>query len=110
MNARRGPPQVLRQHPRQDNDETQYYSETLVNNQCSFIRGVYIKDRLNTGKYGPMEEGGCDWCEYVTVESLVQVPPTHWQASPCTIGYLSDGNFRYRAKPSLQFSSITCWR
>ena len=101
MNTRRDPPQVLRQHPHQND-------ESLVDNQCIFICGVYIKGRFDTGKYGLEEEGaeGVVGDQYVTVESLVP----SIQLSLCTIEYLLDGKFRYRARPSLQFSSITCWR
>ena len=70
-------------------------SETLVNNQCIFLRGFYVKERLlgrqvrelkagagyhDPGKYGPEEEGaeGVLADEGVVVEELL--PST--QVSP----------------------------
>jgi hypothetical protein len=94
MNTRQGPPQASQQQSRQDNDETQNDSETLANNQCIFLRGLYVKERLrvipqvikaaagyhNPGKYGPDEEEveGVLGNEDVTVKSLspsTQVSP-----------------------------------
>ena len=123
MNTRRGPPQALHQQPRQDNDETvtQNDSEILANNQCIFLRGFYVKDRLwgpqvmkagagyhDPGKHNPDEEEaeGVLTDDDVTVESLS--PST--QVSPSTLIYLIDDNFFYRARALCQFSSITCWR
>ena len=121
MNTRRGPPQALHQQPRQDNDETQNDSETLANNQCIFLRGFYVKDRLwgpqvmkagggyhDPGKNNPEEEGpeGMLADGDVTVESLL--PST--QVSSQTFIYLIDDNFCYRVRALCQFSSITCWR
>lgn len=96
-NTRRGPSQALHQ---QDRDETQNDRKTLVNNQCIFIRGIYIKDRFEEDGDGVVGD------EYVTVESF----PPKTRVSPLTIGYLSEGNFRSRTRPSSRFSSITCWR
>ena len=86
-NTRQGPPHALHLQPRQDNDEAQNDNRTLINNQCVFLRGFYIKERLvwvprvmkagagyhDPGKYGPEEEGteGLLADEDVTVESLV---------------------------------------
>ena len=100
MNTRRGPPQpqALHQQSHQDCDEAQNDSETLANNQCIFLRGFYVRDRLwgpqvikagagyhDPGKYGPDEEGaeGVLADEDVTVESLL--PST--QVSPLTLIY-----------------------
>ncbi|KAF8816224.1 hypothetical protein BYT27DRAFT_7077737 [Phlegmacium glaucopus] len=74
MNTRQGPPQV------------QEESGPLMNNQCVFLRGFYIKDRFlfgpkvlkagagyhDPGKHGPEEEGveGLLTDEDITVESL----------------------------------------
>ena len=70
VNTRRGPPQVLQQQTRSDYEGTQNDGETLVNNQCIFLRGFYVKERIwgprvmkaaagyhDPGKYGPEEEG-----------------------------------------------------
>lgn len=99
VNTRRGPPQVLHQQTRLGYEETQNdSSETLVNNQCIFLRGLYVKERLwgprvmkaaagyhDPGKYGPEEEeaegvlaDNSDSDESVAVEELL--PST--QVSP----------------------------
>ena len=94
IHTRQGPPQVLDLQARQDNNETQNDNRTLANNQCVFLRGFYLKERLiwgprvmkagagyhDPGKYGPEEEGveGLLADEVVTVESLL--PPN--QVSP----------------------------
>ena len=109
MNTRRGPPHAIDQQPRQDNEETQNHNETLLNNQCVFLRGLYIKDRWlprvmkagagyhDPGKHGPEEEGEAVLAdEDVIVESLL---PSS-QVSPLTFRYLIDGNFHYRARVS----------
>ena len=94
MNTRRGPPEALYLQPRQDDNETQNDNRRLVNNQCIFLRGFYIRERLvlgprvmkagagyhDPGKYGPEEERaeGLLADEDVTVESLLpsnQVSP-----------------------------------
>jgi hypothetical protein len=110
VNTRRGPPQALHQQTRLDYEGTQNDSELeSVNNQCIFLRGFYVKDRLwgpqvmkagagyhDPGKYGPEEEGaeGVLADEDVTVEALL--PST--QVSPLTFIYLIDDNFSYRAR------------
>ena len=123
MNTRRGPPQALHLQPRQDDNETQNDNRTLANNQCIFLRGFYVKERLvrgprvmkagagydDPGKYGPEEEEaeGLLADVDVTVESLL---PSN-QVSPLIFIYLIDSNhFGYRTRASYQFSSITCWR
>ena len=45
MNTRQGPPHALHLQPRQDNDEAQNDNRTLINNQCVFLRGFYIKEK-----------------------------------------------------------------
>ena len=112
VSTRRGPPQALHQQTRPDY-ETQNDSETLVNNQCIFLRGFYVKDRLwgigpkamkagagyhDPGKYGPEEEGaeGVLTDESVTVEALS--PST--QVSPLNFKPYIFTNFGYRARRS----------
>ena len=101
MNTRRGPPQALHLQPRQDDNEAQDDNRTLVNNQCIFLRGFYVKERLvwgprvmkagagyhDPGKYGPEEEGaeGLLADEDVTVESLL---PSSNQVSPSIFIYI----------------------
>ena len=84
--TRWGPPQALQQ-TRLD-EGTQNDNETPVNDQCIFLRGLYIKDRFlglgpqvmkagagyhDPGKHGPEEEGveGVLSDESVTVEALL---------------------------------------
>ena len=84
--TRWGPPQALHQQTRPDYEGTQNDSETLVNDQCIFLRGLYVKDRLlgpqvmkagagyhDPGKHGPEEEGaeGVLSDEGVAVEALL---------------------------------------
>ena len=99
MNTRRGPPQALHLQVRQDDNEIQNDNRTLANNQCIFLRGFYLKERIiwgprvmkagagyhDPGKYGPEEEGveGLLADEDVTVESLLppnQVSPQLWSS------------------------------
>jgi hypothetical protein len=97
INTRLGPPHALHQQTRPD-------YETLVNNQCIFLRGFYVKDRLRgsqvmnagAGYHDPEEEGAESVLadEDVTVEELV--PST--QVSPLNFIYLIDDNFGYRAR------------
>ena len=96
VKTRQGPPEALHQQTRPDYEGTQNDSETLVNNQCIFLRGFFVKDRLwrpmamkagagyhDAGKYGPEEEGveGVLADEGVTVETLL--PST--QVSPLNL-------------------------
>ena len=86
--TRWGPPQALHQQTRLDYEGTQNDGETLVNDQCIFLRGLYIKDRFlglgpqvmkagagyhDPGKHGPEEEGveGVLSDDGVTVEALL---------------------------------------
>ena len=109
VNTRRGPPGVLHQQTRPDYEGTRDDNETLVNNQCIFLRGFYIKDRLwgsqvmkagagyhDPGKYGPEEEEaeGVLADEDITVAALL---PSN-QVSPMNFMYLIDGNFGFRVR------------
>jgi hypothetical protein len=86
--TRWGPPQALHQQTRPNDEGTQNDSETLVNDQCIFLRGLYVKERFlqlgpkvlkagagyhDPGKYGPEEEGveGVLADEGVAVEALL---------------------------------------
>jgi len=86
VNTRQGPPQALHQQTHSDYEGTRNDSETLVDNQCVFLRGFYVKDRLwgtqvmkagadyhDPGKCGREEEGGEGVLpeESVTVEALL---------------------------------------
>ena len=111
MNTRRGPPRAL--HDQTHQNETENESETLFNNQCIFLRGFYVKDRLwgprtmkagagyhDPGKHGPEEEGAEDVFadDGVTVESL----SSSRQVSQFTFGYSIYDNYYYcyRARAS----------
>ena len=80
-----GPPQALHQQTHPDNEGTQNDGETLVNDQCIFLRGLYVKDRFwgfgpqvmkagagyhDPGKHGPEEEGA----EVLSDEGVVVEP------------------------------------
>ena len=86
--TRWGPPQALHQQTRLDYEGTQNDGETLVNDQCIFLRGLYVKDRFlglgpqvmkagagyhDPGKHGPEEEEaeGLLSDEGITVEALL---------------------------------------
>ena len=94
VHTRQGPPRG--QQTPLDSEGTQNDSEMLVNNQCIFLRGFYIKERLlgpqvmkagagyhDPGKYGPEEEGaeGVLADEGLVVEALL--PST--QVSPLNL-------------------------
>jgi len=56
MNIRRGPPQELLNQPSDEGSQNEIH--TLENNQCIFIRGLSIKERL----WGPkVIEAGADY-------------------------------------------------
>ena len=95
VHTRQGP-RPVHQQTRPDYEGTQNDSETLVNNQCIFLRGFYVKDRLlgprvmkagagyhDPGKYGPEEEGA----EGVLADEgvvVVELSPST-QASPLNL-------------------------
>jgi len=113
INTRRGPPQNFQLHWWFTGDfgETQLEldHDTLDNNQCIFLRGFYVKDRLwgphtikagagyhDPGKHGP-EEGGPEGVfvdDDVTLESL----SPSMQVSQSTFRYLIDANYCYRVR------------
>jgi hypothetical protein len=83
VNTRRGPPHLGNEGAQDDTS-----SETLVNNQCIFLRGFYVKERRlriaprvmkagagyhDPGKYGPEEDEieGVLSDDSVTVEELL---------------------------------------
>jgi len=84
----------------------QSFSEILDHNQCVFLRGFYVKDRIfhsgvklkaaagyhDPGKHGPEEEGAGVLAddEGVTVESLS--PSTHVSLLALTFRQLIDNN------------------
>ena len=89
MHTRGGPPEAL---DNQANDEgSQNESDTLDNNQCVFVRGLSIKERLwgpkvikagagyhDPGRYGPEEEGAA---------GVLGGEDSSTQVSPLTIAY-----------------------
>ena len=77
VNTRRGPPQVLHQQTRTDYERTQNDSEAVVNSQCIFLRGFYVKERME----GVLPDDS-DGDEDVTVEELspsIQVSPLNFK-------------------------------
>ena len=122
VNTRQGPPQYHHQQSDQVHEGTQNRSEPLIKNQCIFLRGFYVRDRIlwramkaaagdrDSGKHHPEEEGAgrvlAD--EIVTVESLS--PAAHVSLLILTFRYLMHNYLFSRARISSQFSSITCWR